>query len=514
VPIGNAQMNIAGGIREFAVSMRNHPAVIDGDRVFSYGELHERSNRLATALLASGIGAGDRVAFLCGNRAEYFEVAAGLAKAGMVLVPLNPRSPAREVTFIIRHSGASALILDDALADRASDAVESLGLKVVLSMSGTTLGPDYEQALAAGTDTDPAYPVSELDPFTIGYTSGTTADPKGVMISHRSRALTFLATALEWGLGPSTRTIAVAPMYHGAGFAFACAAVATGGTVSMLRSFDPEELLGMVERDTIDSVFLVPTHAHMIRQLGEPAIGRHDLSSLSVMYFNAAPLPQELKLWTLDTFPQVGVHELYGSTEAGVVTDLRPPDQRRKERCVGPPWFMTEVRIVDAEGDPVEPGEVGLLYSRSPFLMNGYWNNPEATEAVTTDDGFLTSGDLAVFDDEQFVYIVDRAKDMIISGGANVFPREIEEVLVTHASISEAAVIGRPSEKWGEEVAAIVVLAKGATFDEAALEQHCRKELADYKIPRSYEVVEALPRNAAGKTLKRELRETFGQPAG
>lgn len=508
--LNRAQMNIAGGIREFAVSMRTTPAVIDGDRVFTYGELDERSNRLATSLLASGMSPGDRVAFLCGNRAEYFEVAAGLAKAGLILVPLNPRSPGREVSFIVEHSGASALILDDALAERATNAVDTLDLKVVLSMSGTGLGPDYEKALSDGEDRDPAHPASELDPFTIGYTSGTTADPKGVTISHRSRSLTFMATALEWGLGPATRTIAVAPMYHGAGFAFAYAAVYTGGTVSMMRSFDPEALLGMIERDTIDSVFLVPTHAHMIRQLGEPAIREKDLSSLSVMYFNAAPLPQELKLWTLDTFPQVGVHELYGSTEAGVVSDLRPPDQRRKERCVGPPWFMTEVRIVDQDGRQVDPGEVGLLYSRSPYLMNGYWENPEATESVTTEDGFLTSGDLAMFDEEQFIYIVDRAKDMIISGGANVFPREIEEVLVTHPSISEVAVIGRPSEKWGEEVAAIIVLAKDAVFDESELDRHSRSLLADYKVPRTYQVVESLPRNAAGKTLKRELREQYG----
>ncbi len=505
--IRGAQLNIANGIREFAVGSPSATAVVDGERSLTFAALNDRSNRLATALLDLGLRPGDRVGLLAGNRLEYVEIAAGLAKAGMPMVPINPRSAPGEVTFILRHSGAAALLLDDALAEKAAPAVDELGIHRVLSMSGTGLGPEYESALEAADPVDPMVSTDENDPFVIAYTSGTTSDPKGVMISHRSRVLTFLAGALEWGLGPGRRTIAVAPMYHGAGFAFAYQAVFTGGTVAMLRSFDPEHLLRMIEDESAHSVFLVPTHANMIRSLGDSAIHRHDLSRWKVVYFNAAPLPQALKLWTLDAFPNVALHELYGSTEASVVTDLRPPDARRKERCVGTPWFLTEVRIVDDQGNPVAPGQVGELFSRSPYLMNGYWNNPEATAECTTEDGFLTSGDLAVMDDENYVYIVDRKKDMIISGGANVYPREVEEVLLTHPDVTDAAVVGRSDEMWGERVVAYIVPSPGVEIDSDALDALCRRHLAGYKVPRQYLSVTALPRNASGKILKRSLRD-------
>ena len=214
-------------------------------------------------------------------------------------------------------------------------------------------------------------------------------------------------------------------MFHGAGFAFAYGAIHTGGTCSMLRSFDPTDVLAMIERDRPQSIFLVPAHAVFLRQLGDEAIARYDTSSLESIYFNAAPLPQPVKEWVHRTFPHVGLHELYGSTEAGVVTDLRPDRIMDKERCVGPAWFMTEVDLRDDGGGPTARGEVGELYSRSPFLMNGYYKNEEATRAATTDDGFFSAGDLAWMDDDNCLYIVDRKKDMIISGGANVYPSEV-----------------------------------------------------------------------------------------
>jgi long-chain acyl-CoA synthetase len=502
-----AQMNIANGIREFAVATPGVVAVIDGDRTLTYAALNERATRIGNAFRAAGFEEGDRVGVLLGNRLEYFEVAAGLAKVGMPMVPINPRYTDAEVSYIMGHSGARALILDDALAPAAESVVSSGDLDVVLSMSGTTVGTDYEAALADAAPVDDRMEIDETDPFVIAYTAGTTGVAKGVEISHRSRCLTFYCTALEWGLGPSRSTIAVAPLYHGAGFAFGYAGVHTGSTVSVLRSFDPEQVLAMVESDRVNTMFLVPAHAVMIRSLGDKVIHRYDHSNLDTLYFNAAPLPQVLKLWVMDTFPSVGLHEVYGSTEGGVVTNLRPADQRRKERCVGPPWFMTEVRVVDDEGQPVAPGEPGELYSRSPFLMNGYYNNPEATEAATTEDGFLSAGDIAIVDDENYVYIVDRKKDMIISGGVNIYPREIEEVISAHPSVSEVAVIGRPSDKWGEQVTAFVVPASGATISEQELDSLCRETLAGFKAPREYLILDALPRNAAGKVLKRELRE-------
>ncbi len=502
---GGAPLSIADGVRVFAAARPHAPAVVDGDRVQSYAALDERSNRLAQALLTRGLRPGARVALLLGNRLEYCEAAAGIAKAGLVMVPLNPRMATAEADHVLAHSGAEALVLDDALAAVAQGV--GAGLSTVLSIAGDSLGPSYETALADADARDPHVPVSELDPFCIAYTSGTTGRPKGVVISHRSRALTFFASALEWGLGTGRRSIAVAPMYHGAGFAFGYAPVYTGGTVAMLRAWDPEALLAMIARERAQSVFLVPTHAQMLRALGEDPIADADVSSLDTMYFNAAALPVPLKEWVMESFPDVGVHELYGSTEGGIITDLRPADSRRKAGTVGHAWHATQIRVVDDSGTPVGAGEPGELFSRSPYLMNGYLDDPEATAACTTADGFLTCGDIVTQDEEGFIRIVDRKKDMIISGGMNVYPRDVEDAVLTHAAVREVAVVGVRHETWGEQVVAYVVTRPGAVLDQPSLDEHLRPLLAGYKIPREVVTVDALPRNAAGKILKRELRD-------
>jgi acyl-CoA synthetase (AMP-forming)/AMP-acid ligase II len=504
-----ASLNIANGIREFALGSPSEVAVVDGERSLTYAALDDRASRLGNALLAAGVRRGDRVAVVMGNRLEYPEVAAGLGKVGMPAVPVNPRLTAPEMTYILEHSGAKGVILDDALSGQAGPGIAKLGIVHVYSMNGTTVGLDYERALDQASPTDAHLEIDETEPFAIAYTAGTTGKSKGVIISHRSRSLTFYLTALDWGLGPGRRTIAVAPMYHGAGFAFAYAAVHTGGTLSMLRSYDPEHLLDMIHSFKPHSIFLVPAHIQAIRAMGEAAIRKRDMSSLEVVYVNAAPMPQELKVWFIGTFPKIGLYELYGSTEASIVTCLRPPDQLRKERCVGPPWFMNEVRLLDENKQPVAIGERGELYSRSPFTFTGYLNDPEATAASTTEDGFFSAGDLAVMDDENYFYIVDRVKDMILTGGVNVYPREVEEVLHTHPEVADVAVIGRPDEKWGERVVAVVVLRSGDRPDPSELIEFCRKQLAGFKLPKEVVYVDRLPRNAAGKILKTNLRETL-----
>jgi long-chain acyl-CoA synthetase len=295
INLGGAPLNIANGIREFAIASPNQIAIIDGARSITYHELFERACRLANALLAANLKRGIAVGVLMGNRLEYSEVAAGCAMAGFPIVPINPRQTADENTYIFEHSEAQALIYDAAL----SAVLPSKLPATVWAIDGKDAHPNYEKLIAGYPATDPGVVVDENEPFCIAYTSGTTGKPKGVLISHRSRCLTFYATAIEWGLGPGRRTVAVAPMYHGAGFAFGYGAVFTGGTLVMQRKFDPEETLNMIGQHKLQTIFLVPTHAQMMRALGDDVVASKDISTLETIYFNAAALPIPLKEWVV-----------------------------------------------------------------------------------------------------------------------------------------------------------------------------------------------------------------------
>ena len=264
-----------------------------------------------------------------------------------------------------------------------------------------------------------------------------------------------------------------------------------------------------MESARIESVFLVPTHAHHIRRVTETPTEKYDLSALKTLYFNAAALPVALKEWVIEAFPGVDIHELYGSTECSVVTTLRPEFALERAGSVGHPWFFNEVRLKDDDGNLVGPGEPGELFARSPMLMGGYLRDDEATAAGYDDDGFFTVGDIAVADEQGFISIVDRKKDMIIAGGVNIFPREIEEAIVRHPSVDEAAVIGVPDEAYGERIAAFVVSRRGAQVDEEVLAAHVRASVAGFKVPREWHVVGELPHNPSGKILKRQIRDDY-----
>jgi acyl-CoA synthetase (AMP-forming)/AMP-acid ligase II len=325
------------------------------------------------------------------------------------------------------------------------------------------------------------------------------------MLSHRCRILTAFAMAAEHACySPDDRALATTPMFHGSGFLMAFAPVFFGGFVEILPRFDIVQLLAAIERIRATSVYMVPTHFSAMLAMGENRC-RHDLGSLKTVYSGTAPLAQAMKAPIIERFGEGKLVERYGSTEASIVTCLRPGDQLRKIQCVGLPIPLTEVRILDAAGSDCAVGEVGELYSRSPYMFSGYLKSPEQTAAAFRGDWF-SAGDMARRDDEGYVYIVDRKNDMIISGGENIYPREIEEVLMIHPAVAQVAVVGLPDSYWGEAVTAFVVLRPGTNASAKELIDHCARTVTRFKLPKAVHFRPTLPRNRLGKVLRRELR--------
>ncbi len=495
-------VTVDSGIRAAACRTPGKTALREGTRNLTFRQLVDRIDRVACGAAGLGLRPGEAVALLAGNCLEYIELVCGLSAAGCAVATPSPRLAPTEIGYILADCGARVVFADPAQAEVVRDLRPALHV--------VALGAEYEDWLArCQSGHQPEAPPAEWDTFSIPYTSGTTGKPKGVMLPHRARSLVYLAMAVEYGCySPDDHALALAPLCHGAGLAFALAPVFFGGSCEVLRHFRPTELLDTLAETGATNVFVVPTHLQAILGLPDGVRERYrGRNALRTIICNAAPLAQATKLATLDYFGDGLLHETYGSTETGIVTNLRPVDQRRKERCVGLPFPLTEIALLDASGLPVAPGEVGELFARSPFLFNGYWGRPEESQAIVRDGQWVTGGDLARQDDEGFVYIVDRSKDVVITGGINVYPREVEEVLYAHPALAEAAVVGLPDPYWGEALRAFVVARPGmAVPDDAALDAWCRQFLAGFKVPRSFATVAALPRNPAGKVLKTVLR--------
>ena len=492
-------VTMASGIRCSMARAPGKTALICGEGRLSYAQLVDRIDRVAALAGGLGLRPGDRAAIVAGNCLEYIEIVDGLAEAGIAVATPNPRYTSAELGFILDDCGARVAFVS-AEAEAVVRAAGCAALERIV-----VIGPEYE-ALLLNARAGALPEVSEWGAFSIPYTSGTTGRPRGVVLPHRSRALVGFCMASEYGCyGPDDRFLAVTPMFHGAGFSFAHAGVFFGGTVEIMQGFEAEPCLRRLSEGGITGTFLVPTIFHALFALEQPILERFRHHRLRTLMSNAAPLPQKTKERIVEYFGDGLLHELYGSTEGGIVCNLRPGDQLRKQQCVGQPFTMNQVKLLDDAGAPVERGAIGELFNNSPCLFLGYWNNAEAT-AASMRDGWFSAGDLAWQDEDGCYYIVDRKKDMYISGGVNVYPREVEELLFRLPGVRDAAVVGVKDEYWGEAGKAFLVLEPGAQVDLETVVAACKAQLAGYKVPRHMEVVDVLPRNAAGKVLKNELR--------
>ncbi len=501
LPTGFQSMTMARALRATMMRAPHKVAVRHNDVERTYGELMRRTDMVTNSTIRDlKLKKGDNAAIISRNCIEYIEIVCGVPEAGVAVATVNPRLSAAEITAICDDAEAQVVFCDSSNAG----AVRGCKFKTVTRI--IEIGPEYEAWLELGQAPAERPVVDEWDVWTIPYTSGTTGKPKGVLVSHRSRILTFMAMALEYGCyGPDDKFLGTTPMNHGAGICFPMAALFGGGYMEFMDKFDAETLLRRLKSGGFSGVFMVPTQFHQLFSLEAKILDECRDIQIRTIISNAAPLPQPMKHKIVAYFGEGKLHETYGSTEGGVVTNLRPPDQLRKQQCVGTPFLSTLIKIIDDAGNECPPDMPGELFSLSPFLFNGYWNRPRET-AETFKDGWVSVGDIAKRDAEGFIYIVDRKKDMVISGGVNIYPREIEVVLLGHPGIADAAVVGMPDEKWGERLKAFVILKDGNTLNIDGLVQFCEGKLSAYKIPRDMQILSALPRNANGKVLKTELR--------
>jgi len=481
----------------------------------TFKELNDRANKVAHHLSSLGIRRGERVAAFLDNCKQYPEIIYGCSKAGLVLVPINFRLTPPEALALVEHSSAKTMFISKRLENELKDSYGDFQAALdhgILTVNDDASSPDgYEQLISRQPETNPDLNVSENDLFCIGYTSGTTGVPKGAKISHRSRALLLLAAAVEYGLTEDDVNLTPGAIYHAAPIIFMLLAVNIGGTSIIMESFDPEEMLKLIDRHSATNAFVAPTMLQLIHQLPENIKEKYNLASMKALISAGAPLSTHAKEATSALFGGEVLHEFYGSTEAGWNSNLRPRDQLEKPRSCGKAVMGWEIKLLDDEGNEIESSdEVGEIFVRGDYMFDGYLGNPEATVAAFRGEWF-SAGDLGLFDEDGYLYIVGRKKDMIISGGANVYPEEIEDCLHACPGVSDVAVIGIADETWGEIVTAVVQTTPEVRVSEDDIKQFCEGRIASYKKPRQVRFLDQIPRNPSGKILKNELRERFSR---
>ncbi|HEY1990708.1 MAG TPA: long-chain-fatty-acid--CoA ligase [Acidimicrobiales bacterium] len=506
----------SGMLRQLAASQPDAPMLTAGDRTLTWGELYRSARRVGHALSATGVGRGDRVAFLDRNSIEFFEIFFGCALIGAVNVTVNWRLAPAEMADIVMDSGAVAMFVDTDYADAAKEIAE-VATSVREWVSLDRLGA-WLDANADGDPDDPGFEPAPGDVITQLYTSGTTGLPKGVMITGRNISCLLNEADQVFHIGPDTVSMVAMPLFHIGGSGWALAGMSRGGHSVIVRDIDPAAVLGLIAHHHITETFVVP--AVLMFMLATPELATTDVSSLRTVFYGASPISEDVLVRSMKALG-CDFAQVYGLTETtGAITSLLPEDHDpdgprvRLLQSAGRPFDHVELRIIDPDTGEVLPvGKVGEVVTRSAQNMLGYWNQPEATAAVLSEDDWFRTGDAGWLDGDGYLFLHDRLKDMIVSGGENIYPAEVENALLSHAAIADAAVIGVPDEKWGETVKAIVVRSPEAGSDDEALVEDIlafsRERLAHYKCPTSVDFIDVLPRNPSGKVLKRELRKPY-----
>ncbi|WP_433802256.1 fatty acyl-CoA synthetase [Actinomycetospora sp. CA-084318] len=481
-------------------------AIVHRDTRRTFAELDADANRVANALIARGVARDDRVAIFSHNSYAFVVAYFALARIGAISVPVNFNFTAHEVRYVLEDSGARAVIVEDALVDTLGAAQVAIAIGIVIGRrAGWT---SFDRLLEHDDASEPDVEVGDDDPVQLLYTSGTTSAPKGAIMTNRNLIAQYLSDIVDGEYHRDDVELHALPLYHCAALHdFLTPDVYLGATSIVVDSPDPDTILSTVAAEGITKMFCPPTV--WIRLLRSPAFDRHDLSSLRKGYYGAAIMPVPVLQELSERLPGIRLFNYYGQTElAPNATVLFPEEQITKAGTAGRASLNVETRLHDDDDRPVPVGQVGEIVHRTPHAMRGYWGKPEATAEVFR-NGWFHSGDLGVMDAEGYLTIVDRKKDLIITGGENVASREVEDAIYSHPAVSEVAVFGVSHPEWIEAVAAAVVLREGAEADPAAIVAHARERLAGFKAPKYVVLVDELPKNPSGKILKRELRDTY-----
>jgi long-chain acyl-CoA synthetase len=506
-------MNVTQGLRRVLQTNPTGMATVDGKRRRTWREIGDRVARLAGGLQRLGIRRGDRVAVLMLNSDRYLELYLGVAWAGAVIVPTNIRWSRAEIEDSLHDCRATMLVVDKAFAEMGVELARAVPLKLVYADddAGPAGAQDYEQLIAAN-DQVPDAMVSREELAGIFYTGGTTGRSKGVMLSHANIVSNALHVLSEGLLSEGSVYLNAAPMFHLANGCGMFASLIGGGCNVVVRMFNPELVMKTIEKEKVTVTLIVPTMIQMLTD--HPLFKTTDLTSLKRIMYGASPINEALLNRAMAGLPGTAFHQLYGMTELSPLATHLPWDQhtgeaatkKNRQRACGRAAIGCEVRIVDTDHRPVASGVVGEVAVRGENVMMGYWERPEET-AKAVIDGWMHTGDGGYMDEEGYVYLVDRVKDMIISGGENVYSMEVENVIAQHPAVSQCAVIGIPSEQWGETVHAFVIPREGAQVNGTEIIAFCKERIAHYKCPRSIDIrTEPFPLSGAGKVLKRELR--------